>query len=592
MAADETIDGARFDGVRLAIITNRLAAVCAKMAHTLYRTGRSGVLNTARDFSCTIITADHQLLSVVESQPIHVLSGPEVMARTMVELHPGLRRGDAFLHNSPYHGCSHAADHTIIVPVIDDDGVYRFALEAKAHQSDCGNSLPSTYMPTARDVYEEGAPIFAATQIQSDYRDIDDIVRMCELRMRAPEQWRGDYLAMLGSARIGERELMALGRDIGWDELAAYAEEWFDYSERRMIEAVAELPSGTRTVHNRHDPFPGTPEEGIPIEVTVSIDAEDGYVDLELRNNPDCMANGLNLSEAAARTAAMLGLFNSIDHTVPTNAGSFRRVRVHLRDGCCVGIPKHPTSTSAATTNLNDRVINGVQRAIAELADGYGLAEAGSALPPAFGVISGTDPRTDSYYVNHIMLGFGAGPGGPAADAWIALGTAGVGGIIRYDAIEIDELRYPMLVSNRRLLIDTEGPGRLRGAPNVYVEFGPTHGDMQVGFTTDGVSNPARGARGGHDGANGRQYKKTGNGDLNKLDSWSPVALAPGEAILSYAAGGGGYGPPDEREPELVAADVREGWVSRERAGAVYQVVLDDAGDVDLAATTARRTGR
>ena len=157
MAADETIDGARFDGVRLAIITNRLGAVCAKMAHTLYRTGRSGVLNTARDFSCSIITADHQLLSVVESQPIHVLSGPEVMARTMVELHPGLRRGDAFLHNSPYHGCSHAADHTIIVPVIDDDGVYRFALEAKAHQSDCGNSLPSTYMPTARDVYEEGS---------------------------------------------------------------------------------------------------------------------------------------------------------------------------------------------------------------------------------------------------------------------------------------------------------------------------------------------------------------------------------------------------------------------------------------------------
>jgi hypothetical protein len=69
-------------------------------------------------------------------------------------------------------------------------------------------------------------------------------------------------------------------------------------------------------------------------------------------------------------------------------------------------------------------------------------------------------------------------PAGPAADAWIALGTAGVGGIIRYDAIEIDELRFPMLVSVRPLEIDTEGPGRRCGASNVYVELGPTLGDM------------------------------------------------------------------------------------------------------------------
>jgi len=111
-----------FDGVRLAIVSNQLGAICAKMANTLHRTGRSGVLNTARDFSCCIVTRDHRLLSVVESQPIHVLAGPDQMARTMADLHPDLRRGDAYLHNSPYHGCGHAADHTIIVPVIDDEG--------------------------------------------------------------------------------------------------------------------------------------------------------------------------------------------------------------------------------------------------------------------------------------------------------------------------------------------------------------------------------------------------------------------------------------------------------------------------------------
>jgi N-methylhydantoinase B len=110
------------DGAELAILTNRFEGIARKMTNTLYRTGRSGVLNRARDFSCCIVTHDCQLLATADSLPIHVLAGPDMMARAMKEFHPQLKRGDAFLHNSPYHGNSHAADHTILVPVIDDEG--------------------------------------------------------------------------------------------------------------------------------------------------------------------------------------------------------------------------------------------------------------------------------------------------------------------------------------------------------------------------------------------------------------------------------------------------------------------------------------
>ena len=98
------------DGVRLAILSNRFEGIARKMANTLMRTGRSGVLNTARDFSCCVITREDELLATAESLPIHVLSGPDLMAKSMKEFHPDFRRGDAFLHNSPYHGCSHPAD--------------------------------------------------------------------------------------------------------------------------------------------------------------------------------------------------------------------------------------------------------------------------------------------------------------------------------------------------------------------------------------------------------------------------------------------------------------------------------------------------
>jgi N-methylhydantoinase B len=130
------------------------------------------------------------------------------MARTMTDNHRA-PRGDAFLHNSPYHGCTHPADHSILVPVIDDDGVHRFTVLAKGHQADCGNALPTTYMGAAKDVYAEGALIFPAVRIQSDYQHEMDIVRMCQMRIRVPDQWWGDYLATLGSARVGEREVLA-----------------------------------------------------------------------------------------------------------------------------------------------------------------------------------------------------------------------------------------------------------------------------------------------------------------------------------------------------------------------------------------------
>ena len=204
-----------FDGAQLAVLSNRFAAIVRKMQNTLARSGRSGVLNTARDFSCCILTAGGDILMTAESLPIHVTGGPDLQAASMIEFFPEPRAGDAYLHNSPYHGNTHPADHSLLVPVVDADGVHRFTVLAKAHQADCGNSVPTTYMVSARDVYEEGALIFPAVQVQRDYEDIQDVLRMCEMRIRVPEQWRGDYLALVGTVRIGERARPRAGRGAG-----------------------------------------------------------------------------------------------------------------------------------------------------------------------------------------------------------------------------------------------------------------------------------------------------------------------------------------------------------------------------------------
>jgi N-methylhydantoinase B len=578
-------------GVELAILGSRLNGIARKMANTLLRSGRSGILTIARDFSCVILTADDELLAFAESLPIHVLSGPDRMAATMKEFHPRLKRGDAFLHNSPYHGNTHSADHNILIPVIDDDNVHRFTVLAKAHQADCGNALPTTYMATAPDVYSEGALIFPAVKVQENYQHIDDIIRICRMRIRVPDQWWGDYLATLGAARIGERELLALGREVGWNTLAAYARQWFDYSESRMIDVIKRIPAGSVTRTSRHDPIPGVSSDGIEIKVTVTSRPEEGLIEVDLRDNPDCMACGLNLSEACARSAAYLGVFNSIDHTVPKNAGSYRRLRVHLRENCVVGIPRHPTCCSVATTNVADHTANPVQAAMAELSSGLGLAETGSCLPPSIGVISGVDPRTGKSYVNEVFLGITGGAGAPSSDGWLTIVHVGNAGGCFQDSIELDELRQPIFVAERRLLPDTEGPGQFRGAPSAYAVYGPILAPMQVAYVSDGTFNAPRGTRGGGDGGRADQHKISVDGQHNRLSNCAEIWLQPGEMIASITTGGGGYGDPHERDVERVRMDVVEKWVTPERARTVYGVAMDAAGNVDWPETLRLRTG-
>ncbi|MFO1149458.1 MAG: hydantoinase B/oxoprolinase family protein [Alsobacter sp.] len=584
-----SLAGRKLDGVKLAILQRRFEGVTRKMANTLLRTARSGVINTARDFSCALVTADCELLTAADSYPIHVIGGADLMARAMHEMHPELKPGDAFLHNSPYHGNSHAADHTILVPVFDDDGRHRFTVLAKAHQADCGNSLPTTYMGNARDVYEEGALIFPAVKVQSGYKDIQDIINICMMRIRMPNQWRGDYLATLGAARIGEQEIVRMGREVGWDALSRHATDWFDLCEAQMAETIRTIRSARARATSMHDPLPRTPSAGIPATADVTVDAEAAIITVDMRDNIDCLPVGVNLSHACARTAAIVGVFNSLPRPMQPNAGSLRRIVVHLREGCVVGIPRHPTSTSVATTNLGDRVTNAVQCALAAIDPHIGMAEGGAAIPPSAGVISGVDPRTGHGFVNEVILASAGGAGTPFQDGWLSLFSMGNAGMPFYDSVEVDEMLHPIMIGKRHIVADSEGAGMHRGAPGILTTFRPVDCEMELGFCSDGTVNPAKGTCGGGDAQPARQWLEADDGTITPLGTSEQVLMRADQTVVSYSCAGGGYGDPAARDPERVARDVREGWITPGRARDVYRTVLTPAGDVDPGATAALR---
>jgi N-methylhydantoinase B len=522
--------------------------------------------------------------------PVHVFgAGP--LGEDMVELHDDIREGDAFLHNDPYRGNSHAADHVILVPIFVG-GRHVFTAVTKAHQADCGNAIPTTFSATARDVYEEGALIFPCVRVQRDFTDIEDIVRMCRVRIRVPDQWYGDYLASVGASRIAERRVKELADKFGIDDLLAFVDAWFDYSERLAVSAIESLPASVLTGSTSHDPFPGTGPDGVPLKAVIEVKPDQGRVTIDLRDNPDNLPNGLNLTRATAVGSALAGILSGLPESLPSNAGTFRRIEVLLRDGCAVGVPQHPFSCSSGTTNLADRVVNMVQAAFAQIADGYGAAEGATGQAPAKSVISGTDERNGNAYVNQILVGGVGGPATPFVDGWPTYQRPVCGALLYHDSVEVDEQRYPILIHERTLVADTGGAGRQRGGLATRVTMEPRVESVTLTYGLEGLINPPKGVRGGQGGAVPAAWvEDLATGERREIPIVGRYDLQRGEKVVSLTPGGGGYGDPLEREALAVLDDLRESRVTPEAALAVYGVVATD-GVLDESATEKVRAER
>jgi N-methylhydantoinase B len=580
----------QMDPTLLAVLAHRFEAIVREMTNTLFRTGRSSILNMARDFSCSIITADDQLFAAAEGLQVHVL-GAGLQTSSMRRLHPDLREGDAFLHNDPLLGNTHTADHTILVPVFVD-GEHIFTASAKAHQADCGNAEPSTYVAYAEDVFAEGGLVFPCVKVQEDYRDVEDVIRMCRRRIRVPDVWYGDYLASIGAARIGERRVRETIERYGAETIKLFVREWLDYSERSMEQAIRKLPATRLDAHSRHDAIPGLPE-GVEVTVSAEVDPEAGKVTFDLRDNPDCIPFGLNVSEACARGGCTIALLNCLPEDIPRNAGSFRRIEVLIREGSIAGGLVEPYSASVSTTNVLNRIINAAQSAFCQMGDGQGLAEGAGALGVGYAVFSGAHENGEPY-VSEMVIGNNGGPASPHCDGWITYAMPDCSKTIYIDSVEMLERNYPLRFRSLRLLADSGGAGRLRGGPASEVIYGPRATPMRVFYMADYARHPANGVRGGLPGTAASAHEVAADGSEQQVEAIGDSLLQPGEWIRGVEAGGGGYGDPLERQPEAVLEDVLEGWVSARAAHDVYGVVLVEEGPagslaVDLPASRARR---
>jgi N-methylhydantoinase B len=570
MSAEEPAD---FDPILLAVLSSRIQSIIREMTNTVMKASRSSVIKNGRDMSCGILTYDSRLVCVEEALPIHV-TALELTTKPIAELFDDIREGDAFLNNSPYHGGTHHADLTVCVPVYFE-GVPLFWTLSRSHHADIGAPEPTTYLPYAKTIYEEGMH-FPCVRIQQDYRDKADILRMAMQKIRVSNIFRGDYQAQVGACRTGERRLKELIAQYGVTTVKSFIEAWIAYGERRAIAAIRKLPAGTYTYSVRHDPVPGVADDGLLIKAIVTVDPERGLVTVDARDNPDLVPGGLNLSEACAIAACRIGVFYNVDAEMPHNHGSASRIVPLLRDGCVVGRPIYPAGTSVATSNCMERLANAVQCAFTGMGVPYGMAEGGGNFSAALGVVSGVDSRHGEPipYITQLIMALSGGPGLHGHDGWLTYEASSGNGIMVCDSVEVDEAMYSVVFGERRIAVDSCGPGEWCGAPATQGTYRSLTGDILVYYCGDGGTFPANGVLGGAAGATCGSWKRRASGEDVRLPDFHSETFSPDEVVVYRSCAGGGYGDPRRRDPRLVCLDVNRRWVSLERARDVFGVAL------------------
>lgn len=574
----------------MSVLSSRLHSIGLEMTNTMIRAARSSVMSISRDLSTAICDRNGAVIAISHGIPVHC-ANMGLTVKPCFEHPEGIKPGDLFLNNSPYYGNTHHADYTFIAPVFCGDELMFFAV-AKGHQADCGNTIPSTYHATCKDKFEEGAIDWPCIKIQKDYMDVPDIISIAKANLRIPDVWYGDYLAGVGSARTGENRLKELCEEYGVDTIKDFCDAYQEYGERKIVEEIKNLPSGHWDYSIRHDGIPGLIPDGVDIKIKCDIDNEEGYITIDLRDNADCMPCGLNMSEATVVSTTRAGVLNRLSPDIPKVEGAMKHIRVLYREGSIIGKPIYPYSASVATTNLADRMVSGVQALFNQITEIRGISEGGAVQSPAAAVISGTDFRhDDAQFVNQIFIGLTGGPGVNGHDGWVTYQYPVDGGAMMWSSIEVLERQYPFLVLEDEIIKDSAAAGKFDSAPAVKCVMTPRKDPVTFAYTCDGIDNVPKGFGGGEDGYRAACWKyDLSKGELSReeLPAFAEPVIEYGEAIVGECSGGGGYGNPLERDPELVKLRVREGWLSKRKAHDIYGVVIDDSNEeyvVDYSAT-------
>lgn len=569
------------EAVTREIIRGKLLATVDEMGIVLARASMSPVIYEVLDFACGILDADGQL--IVQTNGITLFTGTfgEQLASIRKRHGATMRDGDVFMTNDPFEGGTHTCDIALIKPIYVSGRLEAYAI-AVAHWVEVGGSVAGSISPDAREIYQEGVR-FPGVRVCRDDKLQQDIVELIRINVRLPTMALGDLNAELAAVRIADTRLKEVFAKYGANVVHDSFNHILESSEKLSRAAVTALPDG----HYRAEDWidgDGITDERIKVCVAVTIAGDQITIDFTgsaaQRPGPINCAYGALLSSAKTIFKAL------VDPQAPSNDGWFRPVTIVCPPGTVfTARPPAPTGWyyegSAQASEL-------VWKALAPLAPER--FSAGSYMSLCGTYLGGRNPKTGEMFV-HIEPAVGGWGATDARDGTSALIATTDGDTYNY-SVELMEAKYPLRV--RRYALNTEGgvgAGRRRGGYGAIREF-EMLGDEGFFYTGIGRSiEKPWGLNGGAEGSN-NYLEWASNGTRKRVSRVPYQAVKKGDRVAVVTGGGGGFGDPKTRPAEEVAADVRDGYLSAERALEDYRVAVAPDGRLDAKVTATLRAGR
>ena len=554
------------DPITFEVIRNALVAATDEMVLALRRSAYSTNIKTRSDFSCAFF--DAQLRSVAQgfAQPVHLGSMVEQVPRAVLEYGPdNLEPGDMIITNEPFPSGVHLNDISLIAPVHAGGRLLGYAANL-AHHVDVGGGAPAS-IGAFREVYQEGV-IIPPVKIVASGQLLPDVFRLVLAQIRSKHETAGDFRAQIAANTTGVRRLVALVERHGVDTLVEAMEELLDYTERRARAEIAKLPRGFFEAEGTVD-NDGYTDEPVRLRVRVTFDEQGALFDTA-GSDPQRRAP-VNSTFAQTYSACAYALKCLVDPDLPVNDGFYRLLRVEAPSGSVTNctLPSPVVGGWETQTRLNDIIFLALSDALPD------RVPAGTKAMMCHAGFGSVDRATGEY--SCFLETFGGGYGGRiASDGPDAVQTHGQN--TENAPVEETERGYPVRVECLELVEDSDGPGRFRGGLGLRKDY---RFDRPTTFTVlaDRDRSGPWGLFGGLPGRRA-EYVLNPDGEGRRLSSKITVELGPGDVISYRTCGGGGYGPPHERDPERVLRDVIERKVSVERAREHYGVaIVDDRVD-------------
>jgi len=550
------------DPITASVIQHRLVAISEEMGEAMLRTSYSQILNSSRDFSTAICGAKGRLIAQAEHIPVHVGALPWAVKAVVDFFGDDVHPGDVFLLNDPYHGGSHLPDLTAFVPVFADDALLFWTVN-RAHHSDIGGATYGAYNAAATEIWQEGLRVpplrlYAGGELRRD------LMQMLSINVRHAKDFQGDLAAQIGSVRLGETRLQTLMTEFKPRLVSAAVEIILDSAEQQARDVIAAWADGTYEGEALLDDD-GRGNQDIAIRAKVTIHGND--LDVDLSASDDEVTSFVNSSHANMQSAVAMAFSFLFDADTPKNDGSLRPVNIIAREGSVVwASPGAPVTLS--TSHCAQEVIEAVIRALAPACPDRAMAGWGRRFRIA---IKGENPKNGQPFIWHMMHarpGAGASPGG---DGWHGSGEWHSTGGLKFGSVEVTETRFPLFFEYHEYRPNSGGNGRFVGGVGVDLSLRVETGDpFRVNTAGDGVRHGACGLLGGKDGAPHHYVMRAPNQIGQTLPTKQEgIECPPGTVFEIHSAGGGGWGPPEEREPEALAYDLRNGYVCKTSPGII-----------------------